>query len=408
MSRTRKLRIIAAIGLLLSGPVCAETLAPKPDPAQGDGRVGPFYSWTNAIPERPGEILRTEALQALLGLPEAGMQARILYSSTDGIDDKTPVVVSGAFFAPKGAPPPGGWPLVAWAHGTVGVADICAPSWQTRSFRDMEYLGTWLREGFAVVATDYQGLGVPGPHPYLAVRPEAYSVLDAIRAARKAYPDVGTKVIVVGQSQGGGAAFAAAAFAPDYAPEIDIRGTVATGIPFITAETLRHVSPHPEEVRPTIAYALYLALFAQQVDPAFDPAALFTDRGLEVLKLARNTCVGALFTDARAAGLSDSTTYRKSPDRAMASVMQYLTYPTLKLRQPLFVGTGAADHDVPPAMQKRLVQEACAAGTVVQARLYAGLDHSGTVNASLADSLPFVRRVLAGEPITPQCDPQPQ
>jgi pimeloyl-ACP methyl ester carboxylesterase len=86
------------------------------------------------------------------------------------------------------------------------------------------------------VATDYQGLGVPGAHPYLATRPEAYSVLDSIRAAQSSSFGLSKKVVVVGQSQGGAAAFATAGYAPSYAPELDIRGTVATGVPYFSQE----------------------------------------------------------------------------------------------------------------------------------------------------------------------------
>ena len=71
---------------------------------------------------------------------------------------------------------------MAWAHGTTGIADVCAPSWRGNSERDKEYLDAWLKSGFAVVATDYQGLGTPGVHPYLLWRPEGYSVLDSVRA----------------------------------------------------------------------------------------------------------------------------------------------------------------------------------------------------------------------------------
>jgi pimeloyl-ACP methyl ester carboxylesterase len=371
--------------------------------------VSAFYTWTGAIPDKPGEMLRTEPLEPGLGLPSAGTQRRILYSSTNGMDGKTPVVVSGAFFAPKGTPPEGGWPLIAWAHGTTGVADICAPSWQTRSFRDLTYLDAWLDQGFAVVATDYQGLGTPGPHPYLATRPEAYGVLDSIRAAREAFPAVANKVVIVGQSQGGGAAFATAGVAAAYAPEVAIRGTVATGVPYITEESLHEPpSGDPDQVRPTLAYVLYIALFAEQVNPEFKVANTFSDRALPLLELARNTCVGPLFSDVAAAALTRANAFRSAPTNLFATVEPALTYTTLKLPQPLFVGTGEMDHDVAPPGQLALVRDACAAGTVVEAHLYAGLNHSQTVNASLRDSLPFVRKVLAGEPIIANCSPQSQ
>jgi hypothetical protein len=82
-----------------------------------------------------------------------------------------------------------------------------------------------------------------------------------------------------------------------------------------------------------------------------------------------------------------------------------LQYSTVKLTQPLFVGTGEQDHDVTPAAQLALVRNACAEGSTVEAHLYSGLNHGQTVNASLKDSVPFVRKVLAGAPIRSICEP---
>lgn len=411
MPMTRPL--LAGLLMLWASASAWAAHVPAPDPRQGDGRVSPFYTWTDEIPAKPGEMLRTEPLDRTLGLPEAGRQFRILYSSTDGIDGKTPAVVSGMVFIPRGSPPEGGWPLIAWAHGTTGVADICAPSWAAMSYRDMEYLTAWLGQGYAIVATDYQGLGTPGPHPYLAVRPEAYSVLDSIRAVQARFPELSRRVVIVGQSQGAGAAFATAGLAPDYAPELDIRGTVATGIPYLTPALLR---PPSEAVRlaeighpqPTFTYNLYIALLMEQGDSSVTDAQLVSGPAAPLLGLARTSCVGPLFSDVIAARMNRAEGLAPGYVTAFATILPELEYPTFKLRQPIFIGTGEADHDVSPKSQHALVQKACAAGTVVEAHLYAGLNHGQTVNASLKDSLPFVRKVFAGEAITPVCDPGPE
>ncbi len=403
--------LVALLAALLSAGMAQAARVPAPDPSQGDGRVSAFYTWTDEIPDAPGRMLRTETLDPTLGLAMAGQQFRILYSSTDGMDGKAPVVVSGAFFVPKGTRPAGGWPLIAWAHGTTGIADICAPSWEARSYRDVRYLNTWLGQGYAIVATDYQGLGTPGPHPYLAVRPEAYSVLDSVRAVLHGFPDVANRIVIVGQSQGGGAAFATAGLAPDYAPDLDIRGSVATGIPYLTPDILR---PPPVAARlaaserpdPTVAYNFYMGLMAQQGDHALQARYLVTPRALPVFELARTSCVGPLFGDVLSAGLNRPNALTPEFTEAFAAVLPAMEYTTFKLRQPVFIGTGEQDRDVPPASQLALVKNACAAGSVVEAHLYAGLNHSATVNASLKDSLPFVRKVLAGEPITPVCEPK--
>jgi pimeloyl-ACP methyl ester carboxylesterase len=352
-------------------------------------------------------MLRTEPLDPALGLAMAGEQRRILYTATDGVGGKAQVVVSGAYFAPKGTPPTGGWPLVAWAHGTTGIADVCAPSWNKRSDRDAAYLNAWLEQGYAIVATDYQGLGTPGPHPYLAVRPEAYSVLDSIRAVLRAFPSTANKVVVIGQSQGGGAVFATDGIAPEYAPDLNIRGSVATGVPFLGPDVLRPPA-HPiplDQPDPTVTYNLYIGIMMQQSDPSLAAEQLFTEAAVPFFREARTACVGQLFHDTYRAGLNRRTALKPAYSAAFAAVLPSMEYSTVHLPQPLFVGTGEKDHDVPPAGQLALVRNACAQGSVVEAHLYAGKDHGGTVNASLKDSIPFVRKILAGEPINPVCQP---
>ena len=128
MKLPHKLAFGLSLLTLSLSALAAEAYAPKPDPQLGDGRVSAFYTWEKAIPAKPGKLLRSEPLDQTLALPGSAKQLRILYSSTDGIDGKSPIVVSGALFIPQGKAPEGGWPVVTWGHGTVGVADICAPS----------------------------------------------------------------------------------------------------------------------------------------------------------------------------------------------------------------------------------------------------------------------------------------
>jgi hypothetical protein len=108
--------------------------AAEPNRLQG-APASPFYAWSSDVPS-PGALLRSEPLPADLVLENASKSERILYSSTNGLDGKTRIAVSGALFWPKGDPPAGGWPLMAWAHGTVGAAPKCAPSFMGRSERD--------------------------------------------------------------------------------------------------------------------------------------------------------------------------------------------------------------------------------------------------------------------------------
>ena len=294
---------------------------------------------------------------------------------------------------------------MAWAHGTVGIADKCAPSWAGRSQRDVDYLNHWLGQGYAVVASDYQGLGTPGRHPYLATRPAAFSVLDSVRAVQKGKFGLSKKVVLVGQSQGGGAAFATAAYAPAYAPELDIRGTVATGTPYFSpAAQAANLAAKPRDaVDATFGYTLLILTLLEQTDPSFHISDYVGDAAMPTMKVGYSECIGPLFNAVVQNKVSYNSTFKKDVMDKIAPAYELMGYPTVKLKTPVFMGTGGKDRDVPPGMQRSLVQDACKAGSRIEWHLYPDFDHSGTVNGSRGDSTPFVKKAFAGEPITGNC-----
>ena len=406
---------IAALGLgALSLGACNNKAEEAPQATAhneltGDGGVPDFYTADQPAKGPPGKLLKSEPQTGDLVLENAGTALRILYTSTDGLDGTTPINVSGALYLPKGDAPEGGWPLMAWAHGTVGVADVCAPSFAGRSQRDITYLNYWLGKGYAVVASDYQGLGTPGGHPYLAARPEAYSVLDSIRAVQGADFPVSKKVVLFGQSQGGGAAFATASYAPDYAPELDIRGTVATGTPYISpeAQAALDASRDKDAVDETFGYDIFGLSTVELVNPQFRLEDYFTEAALPVVLSINHACYGELAKEIEDDGLTRNKAYTQDITPVQSQVFALMAYPHLKIPTPIFMGTGGKDHDVPPPMQLALGADACAAGTVIEQHVYPDLDHSGTVNGSTGESSVFVEKAFAGEPIKGNCDNRP-
>lgn len=107
--------------LALAGVLVAPALGHPQAAGAGDGGISAFYAWKDAVPATPGKLLRSEPQEEKLALVGASRSVRILYSSIDGLDGHSPIAVSGTLYLPKGAPPEGGWPLMAWAHGTVGI-----------------------------------------------------------------------------------------------------------------------------------------------------------------------------------------------------------------------------------------------------------------------------------------------
>lgn len=390
--------------------------APGPEPQQqyGDGRVSEFYTWQKEIPNKPGVLLKTETINSPYIRLENDHQAiRILYSSTSGKDSKTPIVVSGSIHVPQGTAPKEGWPVVLWAHGTVGLADACAPSWNGRSYRDVQYLNSWLKAGFAVVATDYEGLGVAGPHLLLNNPMLAYSVLDSGRAALQTQLALANKFVIVGQSQGGAGAVSAAAYSARYAPDLNIKGAVGTGViyRYPQAETEQNlIRMNPHVVNPALAYGIYSFLATQNLAPELKVEDVFTAEAIPLVEQGRNACLTSFMADIELSGITAARAYKtdQAPHYKTLQDQQtqaYGYYPTLKINYPLFIGTGANDRTPDARTQMKLVADACKAGTVVEGHLYHGLGHSETVNASLKDSIPFAKKVINNQKIQAICSP---
>ena len=152
--------------------------------------------------------------------------ARVVYRSTNG-DDNSPTEVSGSVFVPTGRPPAGGWPVVSFGHGTIGIENNCAPSLSENLYGHLKYVRVLAELGYAVALADFQGLGAPGVHPYTDSRTAGLNMIDAVRALRKTFPDVSDRWVAIGDSQGGGAAWAADEQAGPYAPELKMLGAFA-------------------------------------------------------------------------------------------------------------------------------------------------------------------------------------
>jgi hypothetical protein len=114
----------------------------------------------------------------------------------------------------------------------------CAPSLAIFAIQQIRGLRSLIDRGYVVTATDYPGLGTPGPHPYLVGESEARAVIDSVRAART-LPGAGkgNRFIAWGHSQGGQAALFTGMIAKSYAPELALLG-VATAAPATDLATL--------------------------------------------------------------------------------------------------------------------------------------------------------------------------
>lgn len=379
------------------------------DAWSGDGGVDGFYQWQAPLPARAATLLRKAPAPAQDALPQAAQAWRILYTATDFRDARRLVTVSGLVYVPAGRAPRGGWPVIAWAHGTTGIADVCAPSFTGPSTRDKAYLGAWLARGYAVIASDYAGLGTPGVHPYLQYRSEGLSILDGVSAATRALPQLSARrIAVVGQSQGSQAALSAAELAPAHAPHLGIRAVVATGL--IAQEDVTPPQDpaalyvNPADAGNTGYEAIWLLGTARSVAPeAIRPEEYVSPAGLPVLKLATTACFRDIGRKAAALGVRVSAFY-KGDIRALEQRIKPTTdYPAPHIGVPVFVGTGLNDEAAPADRQRAFAQAMCRKGTQVAWHGYPGEDHGSAVMASFRDSAPFVAAAMAGHAPAGNC-----
>lgn len=361
--------------------------------------LSPFYRWQNELPASPGAILRSETLPTQESMPAAEEAVRILYSSTDQRWHSGVVPVSGTLFLPGAPVPPEGWPVLAWAHGTLGIADVCAPSWSGFKERDATYLNRWLERGFAVVATDYQGLGGPGPHPYSVWQAEGSSVLDSIRAARAIRPgSLSNRIILAGQSQGGGAALGAAILAKTYAPDLNVLGAVITA-PNST------FPDGPIELPARQSMTMFLAFATgglREGGPRIDD--ILSPQGLELLDIARRDCTHEIAIKARQLKITSFVDLLAiAPERLHALRVPTTDMPQTIIPFPLLIATGQADETISPVRQHAVAAALCAAGNKVAWHFYEGLDHDGVMHGSLDDAFAFARARLDGQSFPSNC-----
>ncbi|MFD6389305.1 lipase family protein [Nocardia sp. NPDC060259] len=354
-----------------------------------------------AQPGAAGTVVGVEALSAAATLPASARAERLIYRSTTTGDQ--PTTTSAAVYFPAGAAPAGGWPVIAWAHGTVGLGDDCAYSVAGPAAveRDWAYLGTWLNQGYAVVAADYAGLGGPGEHPYLNGIVEAHNVVDAVHAATAQYPDLSNKWAVVGQSQGGGAAVFTARYATEFGgPTLDYRGAVGTGVPAYIEDVIQLLGPGMPPIALSShlsAYVLYILNGLRTTFPDLDIDGLLTDSGRDWIERAKTACIGPLGDELAAAKPSLGSMFTRPlssiPD-LHGLLARYMGLPESGYDRPLFLGQGLRDTDVVTPATLRFAAVLEANHQPVTIRTYP-TDHDGTVNASLTDSLPFVAELFA-------------
>ncbi|MFI0355360.1 alpha/beta fold hydrolase [Actinomadura sp. 9N407] len=358
-------------------------------------------------PGHRGNVISDRPLTGSSALPAAAVNRLVTYTS-EGANGQ-PIKVTGTVALPKTPAPRGGYPVISWTHGTTGNADICAPSADTpdgpaHSYLAIGqgYLNKWVAKGYAVVQTDYEGLGTPGGHPYMHGKSAANTTIDMVRAARDLDRKVGRDWFVIGHSQGGHAALYTAA-ARQQPRDVRLKGAVALAPGSMTSQTPAYVKNNLPGARHALSFLFVLMNGAQAVDPSLKVDDLLTDEAAAVLRAGRTTACNAQIGEL-AADLPVDKVFK--PDADLAPLVDFLRSQEpmgLTLKVPTLVVQGSADTSVTTPATDAVVADLCKQATGIAYNHYEGADHRSVIEASYDDTFQYVEDLRAGRTPTTHC-----
>jgi len=385
------------IALSVAVPLCLASLWWLGRPASPDA----FYDPPRGEKLAPGRLLRVEEFSR--DVPPHARAWRILYATTRA--DASPAVASALVVTPQKAVATAN-PIIAWAHGTTGVARGCAPSLMKHPFLNVPALGPLIENGWALVATDYVGLGTDGGHAYLVGEDAARAVLDSVRAANQMKDaTLETRYVVWGHSQGGNSALWTGARAGDYAPELKALGVAALA----PASDMAKLAQSTQATTfGKIVNSLLISAYAGYY-PDIDMPSYVDGRSAILVRDIASRCVGDFGTFpslasalvAPAAGIFSRDPMGGALGRRLGE-----NTPTGAIPAPLLIAQGLADDLIGPSIQDSYVAARCAAGQAVDYRRYAGRDHMSLIaddSAAARDLLEWTRDRFAGLPAESRC-----
>ncbi|MEO9330457.1 alpha/beta fold hydrolase [Gordonia aurantiaca] len=378
----RALTLLVVVAVTLLGVALPSALSVTP-PARA------------AAPEN-GFVFTTEDVPAAQLPSAAAAGTRLTYATRD--QRGRPAMASGVYWVPRGTPPAGGWPVVSWAHGTVGIADECAPTRHRLGDGVEAPVRAALAAGYAVTATDYAGLGSAGETDYLGGAAAAHSVIDMIRAARSVDDSLGSRWVSVGHSQGGHAALHAAHRAPGYAPELPVAGVVAIAPASSLEELFRIFGPRLPglgALNVLSAPFLYMLSGLDHAHPDLRVADFLTDSGKRFLDRSRARCNDEVTEALRSVSPGSLVAAKFTADHRFRDALRdYAEVPTSGYPAKVTIAHGVLDPVLPYPLSRALRSAMRRTGVDVDLKTYARANHSSVVDESLPDVMNAVREAF--------------
>ena len=369
---------------------------------QAQAVIQPFYTPPNPLPSKPGTVMRMEPLD--VSVPGAKAY-RILYVSQR--PDGTPAASGGMIFIPDTPAATGGRPVVAWAHGTLGMGNACVPSRSDNPLQDTDnWLDQMMALGWVVVSTDYVGLGTPGPNLYLVAQSEVRDVVNAVRAAGN-IPEAqaGSQYVTWGHSQGGHAAIWTGHLGDTYAPDLTLLGVAAAApaldLPAIMGAQWNDVvgwviGPNVMESWP-------------KYYPSLPLQGLLTPAATDSAQRLAGECIKESALEGLLRQKLGQDFFAANPltKPAWAQAAHDQTPAPMPADMPVFLAQGMADTVVLPWPNAIIESTWCSAGSTVDALWMGGIGHMAAATTAGPSAVDWIADRFAGRPAPRTCDVPP-
>lgn len=395
----RRLLTAVAVVVPAAAGLTAASLPAAAASYPASGSPNAFYVPPDPLPPgSPGDVIRYRPVPS----PVPGASAwQVLYLSTTVAGRRT--AVSGTVLVPTTGFA-GTRPVVAYASGTQGWGDQCAPSREMAAgdYDEQFAVSALLAKGWAVAVTDYPGLGTPGDETYSVGIAEGYAVLDVLRAATRlpgAGLAAGAPMAIEGYSQGGGAADWAAQLQPGYAPGLRLLGVAAGGTPANLQAVAANINGSA-----FFAFLGGAAIGFNAAYPSLDLSASLTAHGKAALAELDTMCqvpALALFAGQR---IENYTVGHVNPitEPKWQRVLNANDLGATAPRVPLLQYHGLLDEVIPWQVETALHRQYCALGVTTQLTGFPG-DHVLTQVLAQPDVVSWISARLAGRPAPSNC-----
>jgi hypothetical protein len=404
LSRSRPLAIAAAalctMLALAAGAAPAAEAATPVLPSQD-----PFYTYTGSTPLSqiaPGTVLNERSVSlSIEGLTVPVSTEQILYRTTGELGQPTVTVTT--IIQPLLSLT--GTKIVAYQTAYDALGSECDPSYtlqggnpgDSTAQEEEAAIAAYVVAGFTVTVPDYEGTNLD----WGAGQESGYGTLDAIRAT-ESYLGVSssTEVGMVGYSGGSIATEWASELAPGYAPELNIIGAAAGGVPVDFAHNLSYINGSDDwsGVIPAVLVSLGRA-FGVDITP------YLSSYGEQVTSQVSGECIASFASSYPGLTVQQLLLPQYSNPfdvPVLVSILNHLIMGTSggTPTEPLLFGVGDSDGTGDGIMidgdVEALAHEYCQRGVPVTFSVYAGLPHSDAAVPFEAQALTFLEGQFNG------------